>query len=102
MAPRSTRWPDGSRGESRRKCSEECATCQTYHGRPHILSVVRDISAQVEAEERLREQEEQYRDIFEATGDGLVIADLNGITVVPGIVSSSPPNMARRRMHRCR
>lgn len=33
------------------------------------------------AEERLRQQQEQYRHVFEATGDGLVISDMNGIQV---------------------
>jgi PAS domain S-box-containing protein len=60
---------------------EERATGLMYNGRPHILSVVRDISAQVEAEERLREQEEQYRAIFEATGDALIITDVHGTVV---------------------
>lgn len=33
------------------------------------------------AEERLREEQEQYRGIFEATGDGLVITDMAGMLV---------------------
>ena len=33
------------------------------------------------AEQRVREQEEQYRSIFEATSDGLIIVDLNGFFV---------------------
>ena len=53
----------------------------TYKGRPHTLSVVRDITKQVQAEEQLQEREEQYRSIFEATSDGLIIADLNGVIV---------------------
>ena len=45
----------------------------TYKGRPHTLSVVRDITKQVQAEEQLREREEQYRSIFEAVTDSLTI-----------------------------
>jgi PAS domain S-box-containing protein len=35
----------------------------------------------VEAEQQLREREEQYRSIFEATSDGLIISDWNGTIV---------------------
>jgi PAS domain S-box-containing protein len=49
----------------------------TYKGRPHMLVVVRDISAQVQAEQQLREREEQYRSIFEAVTDGILIVDLH-------------------------
>lgn len=48
----------------------------TYRGQPHLLSVVRDITEQMEAEQQLREREEQYRSIFEATTDGILIVDL--------------------------
>ena len=47
-----------------------------YKGKPHALSVIRDITEQIRAEERLREKEEQYRSIFEATTDALFIVDL--------------------------
>lgn len=36
-----------------------------YKGKPHVLSVVRDVTEQVQAEEQLREKEAQYRSIFE-------------------------------------
>jgi PAS domain S-box-containing protein len=52
-----------------------------YMGKPHALSVVRDVTERVQAEERLRQQEAQYRSIFEATTDGLAILDHNGIIV---------------------
>ena len=52
-----------------------------YKGQPHILAVIRDISEQVQAEQELREKEEQYHSIFEATTDGLIIADLDGYIV---------------------
>jgi len=56
-------------------------TTFNYKGKPHILGVVRDVTARVEAEERQKEAEQQYRRVFEATGDGLVINDLDGKVV---------------------
>ncbi len=41
-----------------------------------MLTVLRDITERVEAEQQLREKEEQYRSIFEATNDALGILDL--------------------------
>ncbi|HKP52934.1 MAG TPA: PAS domain S-box protein [Chloroflexia bacterium] len=49
-----------------------------YDGQLHTLTVLRDITERVESEERIRMREEQYRSIFEATSDGLVISDLDG------------------------
>ena len=46
-----------------------------------LRGVMIDITEQKEAEDRLREMEEQYRAIFEATSDGLVINDMDGIVV---------------------
>jgi PAS domain S-box-containing protein len=46
-----------------------------YKGQPHLLSVIRDISEWVEAEQQLREKEEQYRSVFEATNDAVCIMD---------------------------
>ena len=51
-------------------------TAFTFQGKPHMLAVIRDITKQVQAEEQLREKEKQYRSIFEATGDALLINDL--------------------------
>jgi PAS domain S-box-containing protein len=56
-------------------------TAFTYKGQPHTLAMVRDISEQVRAEEQLREKETQYRSIFEATTDALLISDLLGYIV---------------------
>ena len=56
-------------------------TTFTYKGQPHTLSVIRDISERERAEEQLREREAQYRSIFEATSDGLVISDWQDIIV---------------------
>jgi PAS domain S-box-containing protein len=56
-------------------------TAFTYQGKPHILSVMRDITEQIQAEQQLREKEEQYRNVFEATEDGLSITDLDGFYI---------------------
>ncbi|MGW8269285.1 MAG: PAS domain-containing hybrid sensor histidine kinase/response regulator [Burkholderiales bacterium] len=47
----------------------------TYQGRPHRLAIVRDITERKEREEALRASEEQYREIFTASEDALVLWD---------------------------
>lgn len=61
--------------------TEGRATLLLYKGKPHILTVARDISGQVRIEEELREKELQYRSIFEATTDALFINDMHGLCV---------------------
>ncbi|NPC56326.1 PAS domain-containing hybrid sensor histidine kinase/response regulator [Caenimonas soli] len=46
-------------------------------GRPHILAFTREITAQKQALEDLRQREEQYRAIFESSLDGLFLWDEN-------------------------
>ena len=46
-----------------------------HHGRPHVLYIGRDISARKKAEEALRASEEQYRSIFNAAQDSMVLRD---------------------------
>jgi PAS domain S-box-containing protein len=46
-----------------------------YRGKPHVLYIGRDISERKRAEERLRASEEQYRAIFNAAADALVLRD---------------------------
>ena len=51
------------------------AVPMTYAGRPHVLYIGRDITERKAAEERLRANEEQYRAIFNATDEALVLRD---------------------------
>ena len=60
---------------------------QAYEGLPRI-----EAGERRHAETELREREQQYRDIFEATSDGLIINDLE-----TGIVVEANP--AACRMH---
>jgi PAS domain S-box-containing protein len=46
-----------------------------HQGRPHVLYIGRDISARKTEEELLRASEEQYRAIFNAAADALVLRD---------------------------
>ena len=46
-----------------------------YRGQPHVLYVGRDITDRRAAEDRLRASEEQYRAIFNASADSLVLRD---------------------------
>ena len=57
------------------------ATPFTYKGKPHLLAIVRDITEQVQAEQQLREKEAQYRGVFEAASDAMVITNLDGFVI---------------------
>ena len=46
-----------------------------YRGRPHVLAMAREITARRLADEALRASEAQYRAIFHATADALVLRD---------------------------
>ena len=46
-----------------------------YQGKPHVLSVARDVTERREREQALRASEEQYRAVFDASLDALVLRD---------------------------
>jgi len=46
-----------------------------YQGRPHVLYVGRDMTARYATEKALRASEEQYRAVFNAVADALVLRD---------------------------
>jgi len=46
-----------------------------HEGRPHVLYIGRDITARKRSEELLRTSEEQYRAVFNAAADALVLRD---------------------------
>jgi len=48
-----------------------------YRGEPHVLAVVRDVTERKRAEATIRASEEQYRAIFDASLDALVLRDEN-------------------------
>lgn len=54
---------------------EAWGTLVSYRGRPHVLSVSRDITARVRAQEMLRHSEERFRVIVEAWVDLVGIVD---------------------------
>jgi PAS domain S-box-containing protein len=47
----------------------------SYRGAPHVLYIGRDVTARTAAEQALRASEEQYREIFNAAADALVLRD---------------------------
>ena len=57
---------------------EAWGTLVSYRGRPHVLSVSRDITARVQAQEMLRHSEERFRVIVEGWVDLVGIVDTSG------------------------
>lgn len=51
------------------------ATRVTYHGRPAVLAVVRDVTAQLEAERARAEASDLYARIFETAPDPIIVHD---------------------------
>jgi PAS domain S-box-containing protein len=87
-----------------------------HRGEPHVLAIARDITERRRAEEALRTSEEQYRAIFNASADALVLWDsqLNIVDVNPaferiygmtrdlvvtrGYPTSMPPEYVEQRL----
>jgi len=65
----------GIRRDGTRFDMETRGVAMTHQGRPHVLYIGRDISAKKSEEELLRASEEQYRAIFNAAADALVLRD---------------------------
>jgi PAS domain S-box-containing protein len=65
-----------------------------HRGEPHALAIARDVTARRAAEEQLRASEEQYRAIFNASADSLVLRDAD-FSIVD--VNSSYEAMSGRR-----
>jgi PAS domain S-box-containing protein len=65
----------GIRKDGTRFDMETRGVAMTHQGRPHVLYIGRDISAKKTEEELLRASEEQYRSIFNAAADALVLRD---------------------------
>ena len=62
-----------------------------YRGQPHVLYIGRDITSAKRAERALRDSEEQYRAIFNASADALVLrdADYRAVEVNPAYMAIS-------------
>ena len=62
-----------------------------HRGMPHVLYIGRDISLRKRAEEIRRASEEQYRAVFDATADAIVLADAAGriVDVNPALLKLS-------------
>jgi PAS domain S-box-containing protein len=50
----------------------------TFHGKPAILGLIRDISRRIEAERALRESEEQFGNAFRYSPHGMAFVSLEG------------------------
>jgi len=66
---------NGIRKDGTRFDMETRGVAMTHQGRPHVLYIGRDISTKKSEEELLRASEEQYRSIFNAAADALVLRD---------------------------
>ena len=62
-----------------------------HRGQPHVLYIGRDITQAKLAERAQRDSEEQYRAIFDASADALVLRDANyrAVGVNPAYLSMS-------------
>ncbi|HSC00533.1 MAG TPA: PAS domain S-box protein, partial [Burkholderiaceae bacterium] len=105
------------RKDGRRIVTELRTIPFTQRGEAHVLQIARDITESRTAEARLRASEEQYRAIFNASADALVLrdADYRAVDVNPAYLAMSgftrdevlaaprvltQPDEALRRAHR--
>ena len=65
-----------------------------HRGAPHVLYIGRDMTQSKRAERALRDSEEQYRAIFNASADGLVLRDADYRAV-----DVNPAYLAHERLH---
>ena len=65
----------GFRGDGTPFDLEVRVTPFRHRGEPHVLGIARDITGRKKAEEAMRASEEQYRAIFNASADALVLRD---------------------------
>jgi PAS domain S-box-containing protein len=63
------------RGDGVRIVTEVQVIPITHRGEPHVLAIARDITERLERERALHRSEEQYRGIFNAVADALVLRD---------------------------
>jgi PAS domain S-box-containing protein len=66
---------DALRKDGQRIVTELRAIPFQHHGEPHVLQIARDVTEGKRAEAALRASEEQYRAIFGASTDGLLLVD---------------------------
>ncbi len=68
---------EAMRKDGERILTEVHAIPFRHRGEPHVLAIARDITERKRVEERLRASEEQYRAIFAASADAMVLRDEN-------------------------
>ncbi|MDH5245896.1 MAG: PAS domain S-box protein, partial [Betaproteobacteria bacterium] len=66
---------DALRRDGQRIVTELRTVPFVHHGEPHVLQIARDITERRRTEEALRASEAQYRAIFNASADALVLRD---------------------------